>query len=91
MRVFLDACLDPRAARIFAAHEVRTAFELDWHKLKDHVLLSRVQGHFDVVVTLDKGFEFEHNQAIESKLQDAVNRVKAGQVIHVYTEDPRTW
>ena len=63
------------------------------------------------MVTLDKGFEFEHNlkklrfgfiiihvpkntlefyQAIESKLQDAVNRVKAGQVVHVYTEDPRT-
>ena len=49
MRVFLDACVDPRAAKMFVAHEVRTAFELDWHKLKDHVLLSRVQGHYDVV------------------------------------------
>jgi len=40
MRVFLDACIDPRAAEIFSGHGVRTAVELGWHRLKDHLLLN---------------------------------------------------
>jgi len=61
MRVFLDGCIDPRAATVFGAHEVTTAFQLNWHKLADHVLLSRVQEEFDVLVTIDRGFEYQHN------------------------------
>ena len=61
MRVYLDACIDPRAVQVFTGHDVRTAFDLGWHQLKDHALLPRVQGNFDVFATLDKGFEFEHN------------------------------
>lgn len=61
MRVFLNACIDPRAARVFAGHEVRTAVELGWHRLKDHVLLPLAQEQFDVFVTIDRGFEYEHN------------------------------
>jgi predicted nuclease of predicted toxin-antitoxin system len=61
MRVFLDACIDPRAAEIFAGHEVKTAVELGWHRLKDHVLLSLVEEQFEVLVTIDRGFEHEHN------------------------------
>jgi hypothetical protein len=61
MRVFLDACVDPRTAAIFAGHQVRTAFELDWHRLKDNELLPRVAEQFYVLVTIDRGFEHEHN------------------------------
>jgi hypothetical protein len=57
----LDACIDPRAVRIFAGHDATTAFDLEWHTLTDHVLLRQVQGNFDVLVTIDKGFEFQHN------------------------------
>jgi len=61
MRVFLDACVDPRVVDLFAGHEVRTAFEMGWHQLKDHILLPLVQDRFDVVVTIDQGMAYEHN------------------------------
>ena len=61
MRVFLDACIDPRVAEIFVGHEVRTAFAMGWHQLKDHMLLPMVQDRFDVFVTIDQGWEYEHN------------------------------
>ena len=61
MRVFLDACVDPRAVKVFAGHEARSAFDLGWHQLKDHVLLPLVIQQFDVLVTIDQGFEYEHN------------------------------
>ena len=54
MRVYLDACVDPRAVRVFAGHEVRTAFDLGWHRLKDNHLLPLVQEQFDVFVTADR-------------------------------------
>jgi len=61
MRVFLDACVDPRVADLFSGHEVSTALEMGWHQLKDHVLVPLVQDRFDVVVTIDQGMEHEHN------------------------------
>jgi hypothetical protein len=39
MRVFLDARIDPQAAKVLGGHEVRTAFDKGWHRLKDHILL----------------------------------------------------
>jgi hypothetical protein len=53
--------MDPRAAEIFSGHEVRTAVELGWHRLKDHILLNLVEEQFDVFVTIDRGFEHQHN------------------------------
>src|SRR3954469_5970201 len=61
MRVFIDACIDPRVAEGFAGHEVKTAVEVGWRYLKDHELNKRLQGQFDVLVTIDQGFEYEHN------------------------------
>ena len=61
MRVFLDACIDPRVVELLAGHEVETAFDRNWHRLRDHVLLPLVQEQFDAFVTVDQGFEFEHN------------------------------
>ncbi len=31
------------------------------HRLKDHVLLSLVEEQFEELVTIDRGFEHEHN------------------------------
>jgi hypothetical protein len=61
MRVFIDACIDPRVVKVFRIHEVRTAFDMGWHGLKDHLLLPLAQENFDVFVTADRGFEYEHN------------------------------
>jgi hypothetical protein len=61
MRVFPDACVDPRVTEAFAGHEVATAVDLGWHKLKDYELVPLLQDRFDALVTIDRGFEFEHN------------------------------
>ena len=61
MRVFIDACIDPRVVEGFAGYEVKTAFEMGWRSFKDHELVKRLQGQFDVLVTIDQGFEYEHN------------------------------
>lgn len=61
MRVFLDACVDPRVAALLEGHQVTTAFEMAWHTLSDAVLVQRVQDRFEAIITIDQGFEFQHN------------------------------
>ena len=55
MRVFLDACIDPRVVEAFIGNEVRTAFDLGLHRLKDHDFFHFYTGQFDVFVTIDRG------------------------------------
>ena len=61
MRVFVDACIDPRVSEAFSDHEVRTAAELGWQRLKDNALVALLQDQFDVLVTTDQGFEHQQN------------------------------
>ena len=61
MRVFLDACVDPRTAAIFAGHDAGQPLNWVGSRLKDNVLLPRVAEQFDVLVTIDQGLEHEHN------------------------------
>ena len=61
MRIFVDACIDPRVVEVLGGHDARTAFDLGWQNLKDHVLLGRSGTQFDVLLTADRGFEYEHN------------------------------
>ncbi len=53
MRVFVDACVDPRVVEGLAGHYVKTAFELGWHMLQDCELLPLISQRFDVVITID--------------------------------------
>ena len=59
MRVVIDACIDPRLVEAFPEHDVQTLFDLGWHQMKDHVLVTRLE--CDVFITADKGFEHEHD------------------------------
>jgi hypothetical protein len=61
VRIFIDACIDPRVAALFAEHDVSTAFDLGWHQLADHEVVGRRIGRFDLLLTADRGFEYEHN------------------------------
>ena len=38
-----------------------TVRDLGWAGWQDHVLVPKMQGRFDVFLTIDKGFEFEHD------------------------------
>ena len=61
MRVLLDECVNPRLRRAFAEHEVVTVAEAEWLTLPDNELLALAQGNFDVFVTIDNGFAYQHN------------------------------
>jgi hypothetical protein len=61
MRVPVDACVDPRVVEGLPGHEVKTAVDLGWHRLKDHHLVRLLQDRFDVLVTIDRGFEHQQN------------------------------
>jgi hypothetical protein len=40
---------------------VTAAHSLGWHRLPDDELVEKVNGNFDIFVTIDRGLEFEHN------------------------------
>jgi predicted nuclease of predicted toxin-antitoxin system len=64
-RVLIDECINPRLAPRLRSGppvcSVETVGGLGWTGQKDHVLVLEIEGRFDVFVTIDKGFEFEHD------------------------------
>jgi len=64
-RILIDECINPRLATrlrtLLPDGIVETVRDLGWTGQRDHVLVPRIQGRFDVFLTVDKGFEFEHN------------------------------
>ena len=64
-RILIDECINPRlAARLRAllpGDIVETVRDLGWTGRQDHFLVAQIQDRFDVFLTIDKGFEFEHN------------------------------
>ena len=104
MRILLDECVNPRLYLAFPNHEVLTVQQAAWRALPDAKLIAQAQGRCDVLVTIDRGFEYEHNlkklsfgivivhvarnrmeyyRPLFPALLDAVEHVKAGEVVHV--------
>jgi hypothetical protein len=61
VRVLIDECVNPRLREAFPEHEVVTAVTAPWRQIRDHRLLAKMEGQFDVLVAIDRGFEFQHN------------------------------
>ncbi|SPE36534.1 conserved hypothetical protein [Candidatus Sulfopaludibacter sp. SbA3] len=64
-RILIDECINPRLAprlrSLLPDSSVETVRDIGWSGQKDHVLVRQIEGRFDVFVTIDKGFEFEHS------------------------------
>jgi predicted nuclease of predicted toxin-antitoxin system len=64
-RILIDECINPRLAALLRSilpeSSVDTVQDLGWAGQKDHVVVREIEGRFDVFLTIDKGFEFEHN------------------------------
>jgi len=107
VRILLDECVNPRLRKAFPDHTVLTIAEAKWRAVPDAELITRAQGRCDVLVTTDKGFEYEHNLGKLSfgivivhvqrnrmefygplipALLDAIQRVRAGEVVHIRTQ-----
>ncbi len=61
MHILLDECVNPRLRQAFPDHEVLTVAKAKWRALPDAKLIAQAQGQCDVMVTIDQGFEHEHN------------------------------
>jgi predicted nuclease of predicted toxin-antitoxin system len=61
VRILLDECVNPRLRQAFPGDEVLTVAEAKWRTLPDTELIVQARGRCDVLVTTDKGFEYEHN------------------------------
>ncbi|MBP9663418.1 MAG: DUF5615 family PIN-like protein [Pyrinomonadaceae bacterium] len=61
MRLLLDECVPEPLGKEFAGHDVSTVEEAGWKGLKNGVLLFTAASDFDVLVTVDKGFEHQQN------------------------------
>jgi len=64
-RVLIDECINPRLAprlRTFLPdHVIESVRDLGLAGQPDHILISQLQGRFEAFLTIDKGFEYEHN------------------------------
>jgi hypothetical protein len=62
VRIVLDECVNPRVERLLqTSHAVLTVLGLGWGGLPDNVLVERLRGRCDAFLTIDQGFEHEHN------------------------------
>ncbi|MGA3214009.1 MAG: DUF5615 family PIN-like protein [Terriglobales bacterium] len=63
MRILIDECVDPRVKQLFGGQEVATVRDQGWGAMEDGPLLAVAQEQFDVLVTNDRGIEFQQNIA----------------------------
>jgi predicted nuclease of predicted toxin-antitoxin system len=61
MRILIDECVDPRIKALFPEHDVSTVHDMGWNELTDGTLLALAAKSFDVLLTIDKGLEFQQN------------------------------
>ena len=67
MRIVLDECVNPRVERLLEAdHDVTTILKLGWGGLPDNILVEHLQGRCEVFLTIDHGFEHQHNLSLLS-------------------------
>jgi predicted nuclease of predicted toxin-antitoxin system len=63
MKLLLDHCVDRGLARSFPGHEVQTAQDMGWERLKNGDLLAHAASVFDVVITTDQNLRYQQNLA----------------------------
>jgi hypothetical protein len=62
MNILLDNCVDWRAARLLAGHDVTHAMDMGWEQLSNGKLLaSAASVGYEVIITVDKKIKYEQN------------------------------
>jgi predicted nuclease of predicted toxin-antitoxin system len=59
MRVLLDNCVPRRFGNHLTGYETSSVVDLGWANLDDGKLLDAMAGHFDALITMDKGIRFQ--------------------------------
>ncbi len=63
MKLLIDECLPRALKRLLTGHECRTVQEMGWAGKKNGVLLALADTEFDVLLTIDRGMEFQRELA----------------------------
>lgn len=63
MRILLDESVPGRLGRLLAGHSTMTVQRRGWASVKNGRLLALAAGEFDVILTADKGMEYQQNLA----------------------------
>ncbi|MBI5684619.1 MAG: DUF5615 family PIN-like protein [Verrucomicrobia bacterium] len=63
MRILFDQGTPVPLCAALASHEVVTAFEAGWARLKNGDLLQTAETEFDVFITTDKNLQYQQNLA----------------------------
>ncbi len=74
MRVLIDACLPVELKNLLEGTEVKTARDMGWQRLDNGQLLSKADGRFEVLVTMDKAMP---SQQILARYSIALVIIKA--------------
>ena len=61
MKLLIDECLPRALKRLLAEHLCRTVQEMGWAGKKNGLLLSLPEEEFEVLITMDQGFEHQQN------------------------------
>lgn len=63
MRILLDESVPGRLGPLLVGHSVATVQRRGWASIKNGELLALAAGEFDVLLTADKGMEYQQNLA----------------------------
>lgn len=61
MRILLDESVPSRLGPLLVGHSVLTVQRRGWASIKNGELLALAAGEFDVLLTADKGMEYQQN------------------------------
>jgi hypothetical protein len=61
MRVLLDECVPRALRRDIPGHEVKTVAEAGWAGVKNGELLRLAAAAFDLMITVDRNFEYQQS------------------------------
>ena len=64
MKLLLDHCVPRRLAKSFTTHQVATAADMQWGRLRNGALLAEAaRAGFDALVTVDQNLKHQQNLA----------------------------
>jgi hypothetical protein len=62
VKVFFDECVPRPLRKLLSGHEIKTAQEMGWGRLKNGALIAEAeQGGFEVFVTSDQNLKYQQN------------------------------
>ena len=66
MRVLFDTCVPRPLRKSLPRHDVKTAQEMGWDRLRNGDLIQMAEKAFDVLITSDQNLKYQQNLTTES-------------------------